>query len=1017
MKALKIQFLIAVMLIMTGWLQAQTTKVGPFRFYPTNLGGTMQGQAQISGIPAANNDVIAAFDPSGECVGASLLTMYGGVSYINFVIYGDDGSGHGMSAGEYFTLKIRDSSAQVTLTYSSQLTGWQNTQFAPMPGFDNPNTVYNFLSCIGNVTPTNQNVPSSAGSTTFSITSNTTWTVADNATWLTVSPSSGSNNGTLTASYTANNTGAVRTANITVTFGGTCPPVIVTVTQAACSMTVTPAVQNVPANPAGTTTFTVSTTCSWTASESTSWFSISPTSGTGNGTITVTYEANTGAERSGNISVNVTGLATTTVQVVQAGSCPLTVTPASQSVTACAGTTSFSVATNSTCAWTVSENISWLSVSPTSGTGNATLTVTYDANAGVLRSGNITVAITGGTSTTVSVSQAACSLTVTPANQNVTYLSGTTTFSVTTCSSWTVSDNASWLAVSPASGTGNATITATYSANSSCADRVATITVVGCGSTISVPVTVTQTFQQKTITVASENPNSGVPITVSPNDVSGLGNGTTQFTRTYCFTASVTLTAPTTTSGNTFVEWHKNGSFFSVNPSITFTASANDTYKAVYESTLIVSLPDTIVPFASTVEIPINITNATGLGILSCQFTVSFDNTVIVPASPYYISSGTLTGTAGWAFAANPNNPGQIVVAGAGSNTITGQGIFLKLKFNVVGDRGDQTALTFTDFDFNSGNPIPTLINGNLQVQPKVCGDADCNGIVQAYDASLILQYLVGLITLQDCGLINADVDENGIINSYDASLVLIHVVGGTQPVVTCFTTDQGYYAGVPDKYIFKAKLINLVSNSHLTTADIVLEGIRENGQVFGISFDLYSPNAQINALTFPDMPNGYMMAMNPTDGHTYRVAIINTNGILTDDLKMHLEMANFGDGTMLSMSNIVLNNTEMPGIRLNGPISTETAVSESLIAYPNPFNSTTNITWEVNEDSQVILEVLDMFGRKVTTLVNQYYTRGFYNVVWNGENKSGNRMQPGWYLVKLTAESTCQQIKINLMR
>ncbi len=1014
MKTIAQRILVITLLIFSISLIGQTT-VGPYTFYPTNVGGTMQGQAQINGVAASAGDIIAAFSPDPvECVGAATVTMYGGVAYINFVIYGDDGAGHGMAAGEAFTLKLYDVSATTEYTYSTALTGWQNTMFAPMPGFDNPNTVYNFLSCIGNVTPTNQNVSATSGSTTFSITSNTTWTVADNATWLTVSPSSGSNNGTITATYSSNNTGAVRTANITVTFGSTCSPVVVTVTQAACSMTVTPTVQNVPASPGGTTTFTVNTTCSWTASESASWFTISPTSGTGNGTITVTYDANTGAQRSANISVNVTGLPTTTVQVVQAGQCSLTVTPASQNVTACSGTTTFSL--NTTCAWTVAESVSWFTVSPMSGTGNATLTVTYDANAGVARSGNLTVTVTGVTPVTVSVNQSACSLTVTPANQNVTYLSGTTTFSVTTCSNWTVTDNASWLAVSPASGTGNATITATYSANSSCVDRVATITVVGCGSTISVPVTVTQAFQQKTITVASENPASGVPITVTPNDVNGQGNGTTQFTRTYCFTSSVTLTAPTSTSGNTFTEWQKNGSFFSINPSITFTASANDTYKAVYENTLSVSLPDTTVLYASTVEIPVYVTNTSGLGILSCQFTVNFDNTVIVPASPYYLTSGTLTGTAGWTFAANAGNPGQIIIAGAGSTVLNGSGKLLKLKFNVVGDRGDQTPLDFIDFDFNAGNPVANTVDGSLLIQPKVCGDVDLNTLIQAYDASLVLQYVVGSITLSPQALINADVDEDGFVTAFDAALILIHVVGGTQPVPTCFTTDQGFYAGVPDRYIFKAKLINLASNSYLTTADIVLEGIRETSQVFGVSFDIYSPNAQINALTFPDMPNGYMMAMNPTDGHTYRVAIINTNGVLTDDLKMHLEMTNFGDGAMLSMSNIVINNTEMPGIRLNGPVSAETTVSESLIVYPNPFNSTTNITWEVNEDSQVVLEVLDMFGRKVTTLADQFYTRGFYNAVWNGENKSGHKMQPGWYLVKLTAEGTCQQIKINLM-
>lgn len=123
---------------------SQTT-VGPFSFYPTNLGGTMLGQAQINSIPCAAGDIVAAFDPSGECVGAKLVIINSGIAYINMVIYGDDGGGHGMSPGELFYLKIFDESAGQVIEYGSVLSGWQNTSFAPMPGYNNVNAVFNFI--------------------------------------------------------------------------------------------------------------------------------------------------------------------------------------------------------------------------------------------------------------------------------------------------------------------------------------------------------------------------------------------------------------------------------------------------------------------------------------------------------------------------------------------------------------------------------------------------------------------------------------------------------------------------------------------------------------------------------------------------------------------------------------------------------------------------------------------------------------------------------------------------------
>ncbi len=212
-----------------------------------------------------------------------------------------------------------------------------------------------------NVTPLSRNVPCSSSTTTFNLTSNTTWFASDNASWLTVSPTTGGNSGTLTATCSANTTGAMRVATITITGAGV-PVVTLTVTQCP---TVTPTNQNVNCA-AGTTSFAVNANSTWTVSESVSWLSVSPAIGTNNGTLTVSYDANTGvAARTGTISVTFPDLPAVTVTVTQAPCCSLAVTPANQNVTCAAGTTTFSITT--ACAWTLSESTSWLSVSPTSG--------------------------------------------------------------------------------------------------------------------------------------------------------------------------------------------------------------------------------------------------------------------------------------------------------------------------------------------------------------------------------------------------------------------------------------------------------------------------------------------------------------------------------------------------------------------------------------------------------------------------------------------------------------------------
>jgi len=82
-----------------------------------------------------------------------------------------------------------------------------------------------------NVTPEHQDVTHNPGTATFEITSNLNWTVSESEPWLTVTPTGGNNNGTITVTFEANFNPQPRTGQITVTAEGGSPEVIVTVTQ------------------------------------------------------------------------------------------------------------------------------------------------------------------------------------------------------------------------------------------------------------------------------------------------------------------------------------------------------------------------------------------------------------------------------------------------------------------------------------------------------------------------------------------------------------------------------------------------------------------------------------------------------------------------------------------------------------------------------------------------------------------------------------------------------------------
>ena len=174
------------------------------------------------------------------------------------------------------------------------------------------------------ISHSNQDVASSAGSTLFMVTSNIPWTASSDQGWCTVT-SSGTGNGTITATYQANTGSTIRTATITVSGSGVSNQTI-TVTQAAASvtpvLTITPSNQNVTSQ-AGTTPFTVTSNVAWTASSDQSWCTVT-SSGTENGMITATYLANTGTSaRTATITVTGSGVNSQTVTVIQAAALPI----------------------------------------------------------------------------------------------------------------------------------------------------------------------------------------------------------------------------------------------------------------------------------------------------------------------------------------------------------------------------------------------------------------------------------------------------------------------------------------------------------------------------------------------------------------------------------------------------------------------------------------------------------------------------------------------------------------------
>jgi hypothetical protein len=85
--------------------------------------------------------------------------------------------------------------------------------------------------------------------------------------------------------------------------------------------------------------------------------------------------------------------------------------------------------------------------------------------------------------------------------------------------------------------------------------------------------------------------------------------------------------------------------------------------------------------------------------------------------------------------------------------------------------------------------------------------------------------------------------------------------------------------------------------------------------------------------------------------------------------------------------------------------------------AYPNPFNPTTNIQFNIANSENVRLVVFNILGQKIKTLVNGTMKAGSYTATWNGKDDFGASVASGIYFYRLESQSFNSTKKMILMK
>jgi len=98
-------------------------------------------------------------------------------------------------------------------------------------------------------------------------------------------------------------------------------------------------------------------------------------------------------------------------------------------------------------------------------------------------------------------------------------------------------------------------------------------------------------------------------------------------------------------------------------------------------------------------------------------------------------------------------------------------------------------------------------------------------------------------------------------------------------------------------------------------------------------------------------------------------------------------------------------------------PVAAHVPAFSLLDAAPNPFGDQTLVRWNLARNSHVQVDVFDVAGRRVTTLLDGTKSAGAGNVQWSGRDGHGRTVAAGVYFVRMQAAGETRTKRIVLVR
>ena len=215
---------------------------------------------------------------------------------------------------------------------------------------------------------------------------------------------------------------------------------------------------------------------------------------------------------------------------------------------------------------------------------------------------------------------------------------------------------------------------------------------------------------------------------------------------------------------------------------------------------------------------------------------------------------------------------------------------------------------------------------------------------------------------------------------------------------------------------------INAAGERQWTDDGVVLVPLA-NLVILGIQAFTYEDGAIITYLEMPigEIVDSYVKAIR-VDGRGSQVW--ETPVIMCTHLseKVHLDASINSEGRVIDVWEDKRNGSRadiyLQNINPNGTLGGITGIENDepylpvgfslLPAYPNPFNATTMIRYNLNQASDVTIDIYDLLGRKIETLCDSYQQAGRNQITWNADGRTSGMY---FYKIQVGPESLTEKL------